>query len=571
MRIFARFSSRYGKHSPASFWQLGGLVLAAVVLIFLATLRIFFVPLVHVLTQPAAVTASAPFPVWVASSLVRVRQTESPGNTASITLSGARGETVDAQLIVQASAGNLTNVNLSASALAGPGGASVPASSVTLYREYFIAVNGTSSYGGGSNPPLGSGTYPEPLIPFSDPESGLSLCGTSAALKACNATVSAGQNQPYWIDISVPREPSASPPGIYTGNILINTDQGAVNVPVTLTVWNFGLPVQPTELSLWNLWPPAAGNTVSTLAHALMRNKVMSCCDLATRASSDITIFGLNRFGLNLSNPVRINCDGSHTNLPSASQINAAESDLPAGLPLDLYVADELNDCPSAHAALDRVGLNAHAANRGVKTIMTTDAPDSSLFDEGDGRSAIDHWVLLDSAQQWPALPFVGGGSDLWSYTSCNTGFGNTPEWMVDYPPINERIQAGLLNWTQGATGILYWRSDGWTAGNTIGSWNNVNTSGCGGLVRPGDGIFLYPPGPIASSESAPGIRLKAIRDGIQDYEYAHILATLGQAAFVNSVIEPIASSWTKWSHDPAVLEDARLKLGRKLNQLSSP
>jgi hypothetical protein len=179
--------------------------------------------------------------------------------------------------------------------------------------------------------------------------------------------------------------------------------------------------------------------------------------------------------------------------------------------------------------------------------------------------------VLLDSVQQWPTLPFTAGG-DLWSYASCNVGFGNTPEWMVDYPPINERIQAGFLNWTQGATGILYYRSDGWTAGNAIGSWNNLDTTACGGgLGRPGDGIFLYPPGPISSTESAPGIRLKAIRDGIQDYEYAQILNSLGQSAFTNSVLQPIAASWTNWTHDPIALEAARQQLGQQLNQLSPP
>jgi len=214
------------------------------------------------------------------------------------------------------------------------------------------------------------------------------------------------------------------------------------------------------------------------------------------------------------------------------------------------------------------MGTNAHAANRIVKTMMTLNTPDLNLFDESDGRSAIDHWVLLDSVQQWPALPFTHG--DLWSYTSCNAGFGNAPEWMVDYPPINERIQAGFLNWTQGATGILYYRSDGWTAGNAIGSWNNVDTTACGGgLGRPGDGIFLYPPGPIASSESAPGIRLKAIRDGIQDYEYAQILKNVGQVPFVNSTILPIATSWSNWSHDTNVLQNARTQLGQLLHQLA--
>jgi hypothetical protein len=333
-------------------------------------------------------------------------------------------------------------------------------------------------------------------------------------------------------------------------------------------VWNFELPVQPSELSLWTLWPPASGNTTATLARALMRNKVMSWY-AAANAPSDMTDLGLNRSGLEGYYRIQIQCDGSHTSIPSASRIDAAAANFPEDLALDFYVGDELNDCPHASPVITAVAANVHAANRGVKTIMTADEPHRDLRDEGHGRSAIDHWVLLDSMEKWPTLPFTSGG-DLWSYTSCNEGHGNAPEWMVDYPPINERIQAGFLNWTEGATGILYYRADGWTAGNAIGSWNNVNTTACGGgLGRPGDGIFLYPPGPIASSESAPGIRLKAIRDGIQDYEYAQMLKNLGQAPFVNSILLPIATSWSDWSHDPEALEGVRQQLGLQLNQLA--
>jgi Domain of unknown function (DUF4091) len=509
-----------------------------------------------------------PFNVWVASSLTRVGRTDSIGGTSSVQLSGARGETLDAQIVVQGPVNGLTNVNLTASSLTGPSGSSIAAFNMSLYREHYIAVTGTGNYGGGSNPPEGSGTYPEPLIPFNDPETGALLCGTSASLKACNASVSAGQNQPYWIDVSVPHGATNTPPGTYSGTITVTADQGSVTVPVSVTVWNFELPVQPTELSIWSLWPPAAGNTVTTLARALMRNKVMGY-DSAANAAADMTNFGLNRSGLNLYYLVGIQCSGSSISLPSTSQIDAAAANFPASLPLDLYLADELNGCSAAYSPLKTMGTNAHAANRSVKTMMTTNAPDPNLYNEGDGKSAIDHWVLLDSVQQWPALPFTGGG-DLWSYTSCNTGFGNTPEWLLDYPPINERIQSGFLNWTQGATGILYYRADGWTAGNAIGSWNNVDTTACGsGLGRPGDGIFLYPPAPIASTESAPGIRLKAIRDGIQDYEYAQILKNLGQVSFLNPIITPIATSWTNWTHDPNALENARTQLGQKLNQLS--
>src|SRR5258705_6082350 len=446
-------------------------------------------------------SSSAAFPAWVASGLVRVGKTEAPAMVSSIDLSGARGETVDAQIIVQAPGTGLTNVNVSASDLTAPGGGTIPASNITLYREYYVTVARTANYGGGSNPPLGSGTYPEPLIPFNDPETGAPLCGTAATLKACNAAITEGQNQPYWIDISVPRGSVNSPPGTYTGTISVITTQGTVTIPVTLSVWNFELPVQPSEASLWTLWPPAAGNTITSLGLALMRNKVMGWYDVAANASSDIANFGLSRSGLDGYYFIGIQCNGSFSSIPSTSQINAAAANFPAGLALDFYLADELNGCTADYSPIRTMGTNAHAANRSVKTMMTINAVDSNLY------GAIDHWVLLDSLQQWPALPFTHG--DLWSYTSCNAGFGNAPEWMVDYPPINERIQAGFLNWTQGATGILYYRSDGWTAGNAIGSWNNVDTTACGGgLGRPGGGNFFSPPAALASTESASGIRL---------------------------------------------------------------
>jgi hypothetical protein len=516
-------------------------------------------------------SSASAFPVWVASGLVRVGKAEAPGMVSAIDLSGARGETVDAQIIVHAPASGLTNVNISASDLTAPGGATIPESSITLYREYYVAVTGSANYGGGSNPPLGSGTYAEPLIPFNDPETGAALCGSSASLQACNASVSAGQNQPYWIDISIPHGTAASPSGSYTGNIFITSTQGTVTIPVALTVWNFELPTQPSELSLWTLWPPSAGNTTSSVARALMRNKVMSWYDEAANASLDKSSSGLNRSGLDGYFHFQVKCNGSHSNFPSAIEIDSVAAKFPETVPLDLYVGDELNDCPDDYAALKTIASHVHAANRTVKTILTVNAPDANLFDDGHGRSVIDHWVLLDSVEKWPTLPFTGSG-DLWSYTSCNTGHGNTPEWLVDYPPINERIQAGFLNWTQGATGILYYRADGWTAGNAIGSWNNLDTNACGpGISRPGDGIFLYPPGPIASSEPAPGIRLKAIRDGIQDYEYAQMLKNQGQASYVEFVLKPIAASWTKWSHAPDDLEGVRQKFGQQLQQLANP
>lgn len=569
MLIFAKSSPRKGHDAIKALAQVKILLIAALVLCFLIVLKAFFLRASRVEVEPRELAAPPPFPVWVASSLSRVGQTEPPGSITSINISGARGETVDAQVIVKGPATGLTNVNVAASSLRGPKGATIPSTNVVFYRELYVSVTGTANYGGGSNPPLGSGIYPEPLIPFTDPETNAPLCETNAVLKACNANVAAQNNQPYWIDVSIPESEKSVPSGSYTGEITITSDQGKAAIPVALTVWDFELPKQPSELSLWTLWPPAAGNTLTSLNQSLMRNKVMGWYVEGANAESYVASFGLNRSALNFPHSLAIQCDGTSKGLPQTNEINAAAAKFSPATHLDIYVADELNDCPKAYGVLKTIGRRAHAANFSVKTILTTNTPDPQLVDEGDGRSAIDHWALLVSAGQWPELPFTAGG-DLWSYASCNTGSGNTPEWMVDYPPINERIQAGFLNFTQGSTGVLYYRADGWTAGNTVGSWNNLNLATCGGgLSRPGDGIFVYPPGPIASSEPAPGIRLKAVRDGIQDYEYARMLNILGQASFVSSVVRPVATSWSRWSRDPKALESARVQLGQRLHEIA--
>jgi hypothetical protein len=539
------------------------------------------------LASGQALPPSQAFSVWVSPRLARVGQTDAPGATTTINLYSGRGETVATQVVVQGPSGGLTNVNVSASPLTGPDGATFAASNITLYREYYITVTRTQGVPqGGSNQPEGSGTsgtYAEPLIPFNDPQPpGSSLCGTSALLKACNATVGAGQNQPYWIDFFVPPGATNSPAGSYTGSISITSDQGSATIPVTLNVWNFELPLQPSEGSLGSLFAPASGSTdndIKNLAQALMRNKLMYWSDVPGDAAWDTATFGLIRSGLEYYQNFSIPCDETQTqqqvqNIPSTSQINAWAATYPARLPLDIHVSDESGESGScttyAYQDMATTASNAHMATPYVETIVTAYAPDPSLS------GYIDHWVLLDSHESWPTLPWTGPG-DLSSYVSCNLGNGNTPEWEVDYPPINERIQAGFLNYAEQAVGILYYRADGWTAGNTIDSWNHVDTTACGGgLARPGDGIFLYPPAPIGSTESAPGIRLKSIRDGIQDFEYAHMLHNLGQDAFVNSTLQslagpqPIAFSWTNWKHDDngAAVENARLQMGQKLDQL---
>src|SRR5260370_15682645 len=161
----------------ATFRSVKGLLLMTGVLVVLTILillntratrlqaGLFAVPS-SISSQPVSQSSSSPFPVWVAPGLVRVGKTDAPGTASSISLSSARGETVDTQVIVRGPAAGLTNVNVSASALSGPGGARLPAASFTLSRQNFHHVNGTSNYGGGHQPPLRFGTYSDPPHTF---------------------------------------------------------------------------------------------------------------------------------------------------------------------------------------------------------------------------------------------------------------------------------------------------------------------------------------------------------------------------------------------------------------------
>jgi hypothetical protein len=64
-------------------------------------------------------------------------------------------------------------------------------------------------------------------------------------------------------------------------------------------------------------------------------------------------------------------------------------------------------------------------------------------------------------------------------------------------------------------------------------------------------------------------MRLKYLRDGIQDYEYVELLKKWNQVSFIDSVVRPIAADWHNWTQDQSVLEAARLQSGRQLDSLS--
>src|SRR6201999_827513 len=130
--------------------------------------------------------------------------------------------------------------NVTVSNMTRPGGQVIPKTNFTLYREKYMHVTSSSPNSGGTNKPLGPGWYADPLIPFLDPATGKPPAG--GELKAVPFDVKAGNNQPIWVDLLVPRGAAA---GEYTGSYTVTSSEGNTTGSIALTVWNFSLPNAP--------------------------------------------------------------------------------------------------------------------------------------------------------------------------------------------------------------------------------------------------------------------------------------------------------------------------------------
>ncbi|MBN1460161.1 MAG: S-layer homology domain-containing protein [Armatimonadetes bacterium] len=486
---------------------------------------------------------SAPPQVWVVSSLERVRPDTPAESDTNIELYAAKGEYESFQIIVTAPAGGLTGVNVIAEDLQGPAAAVIPVDNVTLYREHYVYVSHVGDYG--INRSEGPGWYPDGLIPFVDPTTGNDLTG--AELDAVPFDLAAGQNQPIWIDVFVPRTVTS---GHYAATFTVTSDQGESTVSLALTVWDMVLPLRPSLKSSIGITGDYQVRGEELLRHRLMPRPV---------ALSDEADF-IDHYGLSTVNLGFWSGADLHTCAmsppPSAGSVATAKAQHDSRLDMYAYIADEIGGCAGLDETIKAYARSLHASD--VDCLITM-APRPSLYDDdsGSGRSAVDIWVVLpkmyDGAPSEVAF-VLDKGDEVWSYNDLNQD-DYSPKWLLDFAPINYRIQPGFVNQSLGLTGILYWRADLWTAD----PWNDVNGYSS---AYPGEGMLLYPGAEVGVSGVCPSMRLKWLRDGVEDYELIQLLKDGGWPEFALGMAAQVGTDWTNWTRDPAVLETARRQLG---------
>ena len=195
--------------------------------------------------------------IWTASAMEAIRLDQpSPNITEinsdelrSVQLSAAKGEYEALQIVIKAPPGNLNQVDVVVSGLVDADNHLISSDNITLFREHYIRLDRPSPDGWKANPTRGKGWYADGLIPFVDPDTGQDIEG--AELDAVPFDLTAGQTQPIWVDIFVPR---STVPGDYRGTYTVKSDRGIIEGVINLKVWNFELPVKPSIHSAFDIW-----------------------------------------------------------------------------------------------------------------------------------------------------------------------------------------------------------------------------------------------------------------------------------------------------------------------------
>lgn len=504
---------------------------------------------------------SSSLTVWTVAGMERIGLTDLPRSTTNIALSAARGEYEPFQIGIRASQTPLTNVNVSVSDLSGPNNQTISNSNITLYREHYVYVNNPSPDLGGTNVPLGRGWYADGLIPFVDPVTRQDLTG--ATLDATPFRVNPDTNQAIWIDVFVPRNTLA---GDYSGTFTVTSDQGQLSGAISLRVWNFELPLQPSLSSAFLVYQ----DQTQQISEELLKHRLNPQFNSRPRPELERDL--IDRWGLKSVNlPFWSGADSDNGQMNPAPAVADIQAEIALHQPelfKYVYSADEIDAFPNLYESMRQWGRAIHQAGANNLVVM---APVPELFDDGSGtgRSAVDIWVVLPKMYEQSANNIATAlqkGDQVWSYNSLVQD-NYSPKWQIDFAPINFRIQPGFLSQSLGLTGLLYWQVDRWTND----PWNDVNTffdRFDNNRPYPGDGMLVYPGQQVGITGIVPSMRLKWLREGVEDFEYVQILKRLGYSDRALEISRSVGQNWQTWTQDPQTLESARNLLAQEIERV---
>ncbi len=525
--------------------------------------------------------------VGVASSLEKLEPTSALPAGRTIDLAAARGECESAQIAVRPEH-LLAALSARAAPLDGPSRIA-PA----LYRV------ATLDLALPSGPDGAAGAWPDPLIPERDPFFG-------EPRRAFPVAVPAGRLQAIWVELCVPE---GARPGRYRGTVLLGDGGREIaSVPVLLEVWPFALPATstfpvtfglPTRLGTRALGKPDDPALARALAAAALRHRVtphglsydppQGHCGAAS-CELDFAAYDAEMAPI-LDGTLVPGVRGTFADMRvTARDWEGPDADLIAlfhawRLHFDargwsdrlwLYTLDEPKpkDIPE-------LARRARAARAGGVRVFVTSLPIPAL--EGLVDAFAPNVFFFDdrTPESFGAVkPAASGPASSWPfwYASCmshgcddvpSSGpvrremlrtFHGWPGYEIDRPGAAARAM-GWLAFRQRVNGELYydmlqtWQGD---------PWKNVRA-----FAGNGDGTLLYPglPDRLGGTHPFPveSVRLKLVRDGLEDREILALAQRSGLSALAERLAARLAPSVRGFERDPAPYLAAHRELGAAL------
>ncbi|MCX8052857.1 MAG: DUF4091 domain-containing protein [Armatimonadetes bacterium] len=510
---------------------------------------------------------------WVVDSFSRVFQDDLPPDKPAreARLDMARGESESFQICLWAPFDRFEGVKVCCSPLRLEGsspelsGSEIPIPA--WYRVGYVWVERPFDHP--FSPRRTACWWPDPLLP------------------PCEFALEAGQVQPLWVTVTVPRD---AVPGKYVGLVtIVVSEDRIISVPVSVTVYKAQVPIQGRMKTTFALMDGHLEKVYGVITPEIRR--AYTDFLLEHRLNPD----DISRTTLpNIEELVYANTRG----LNAFNILNIVPERKPGELwvcfaPVDAYTPEFkkrfFEKLDAFVPLLEQRGLIDKAYVYGfdergaeyvpvmkeffgeikrrypkIRTLSTCWLPP----DVDPASLSIDWLVVLSSwYDHGSAQEFRKKGGEVWWYV-CMGPRQPYANWLLEHPLIEARLiwwQALLYD----VEGFLYWGLNIWERRNNdkpipdqAGPRIDWSVS-CEGEINwlNGDGVLLYPgvKGPISS------LRLENIRDGLEDTELLYQYKTRFGPAAARRVIGRVTKDRTHYSRNPAHLLAARFAVLRAL------
>ena len=200
---------------------------------------------------------------------------------------------------------------------------------------------------------------------------------------------------------------------------------------------------------------------------------------------------------------------------PSASEIAQRAASFPRTLLLyDLTAQDVTDHCPQLVEPVRQWGRALHQA--GVANLVAA-APVPELLESGPEPGARRHLGRDPGGLPQGAGPVRAAQA---AGARCGPGMAladdpDASPWLLDAPPLGYRLTPGFTSQSLGLTGVHHWAVDHWSRN----AWADVTYRSKDGQAWPGEGLLVYRVPPPGVTGVVSSMRLKWIRDGVEDYD----------------------------------------------------